>query len=381
MKRDRNEERQTAYRDRNDERKIAAVRKRNEERQIVAVMGVTGSGKSYFISHTSKNANVQIGNGLQSCTSSVECVTFDLDGQAVSLVDTPGFDDTNKSDTEILKLVSEWLAQTYENGIRLKGILYLHRISDVRMGGSALRNLSMFKKLCGESCYSNVILMTTRWDTTDKATGESREAELADSFWKPMIARGSKMLRYATDEDGIAAVKMLVNKEVPITLKIQTELVDEHKELINTGAGNELAGELKRLKEKYEKERKEFESQMKQAIADKDKELHDELDKMRKEAKANRENFEKQEKQLKEAVRNAEKRAKAQVVQLSSPPPSQTVTQTPSPASSHPCPLPSHPSPPPTPRTPDKPVWQKVVETAVDILIPPLGILRRVLNF
>ena len=37
---------------------------------------------------------------------------FTLDGRVVSLVDVPGFDDTSKSDAEILKIIAAFLAST-----------------------------------------------------------------------------------------------------------------------------------------------------------------------------------------------------------------------------------------------------------------------------
>jgi len=62
----------------------------------------------------------------------------------------PGFDDTSRSDTDVLKDVAFFLSQTYKHTVRLAGIIYLHRITDMRMAGSSLRNLTMFKKLCGD---------------------------------------------------------------------------------------------------------------------------------------------------------------------------------------------------------------------------------------
>ena len=51
--------------------------------------------------------------GLESCTSQVEITDdFVLGGRTVTLVDTPGFNDTSKSDTEILKMIAYFLAAT-----------------------------------------------------------------------------------------------------------------------------------------------------------------------------------------------------------------------------------------------------------------------------
>ena len=51
--------------------------------------------------------------GLESCTAEVQLSDgFTLEGRRVVLVDTPGFDDTSKSDTEILQTIAAFLAAT-----------------------------------------------------------------------------------------------------------------------------------------------------------------------------------------------------------------------------------------------------------------------------
>ena len=59
-------------------------------------------------------SDLRVGMNLESCTAEVQLAdTFILDGQPVILIDTPGFDDTNKSDTDILKLIAAFLATTW----------------------------------------------------------------------------------------------------------------------------------------------------------------------------------------------------------------------------------------------------------------------------
>lgn len=38
---------------------------------------------------------------------------FLLDGKVVTLIDTPGFDDTVKTEAEILRLITDFLSATY----------------------------------------------------------------------------------------------------------------------------------------------------------------------------------------------------------------------------------------------------------------------------
>ena len=51
--------------------------------------------------------------GLESCTSKVQVAnTFELSGKLVTLVDTPGFDDSRMSDTDVLKMIAVYLSLT-----------------------------------------------------------------------------------------------------------------------------------------------------------------------------------------------------------------------------------------------------------------------------
>jgi len=54
-----------------------------------------------------------IGNSLYPCTKQVGSVSFkDEDGSHVTLVDTPGFDDNELADFEILKRIARWIASS-----------------------------------------------------------------------------------------------------------------------------------------------------------------------------------------------------------------------------------------------------------------------------
>ena len=52
--------------------------------------------------------------GPGSCTAEIKFTNgFTLDGRKVTLTDIPGFDDTTKSDAEILNIIAAYLAHTY----------------------------------------------------------------------------------------------------------------------------------------------------------------------------------------------------------------------------------------------------------------------------
>jgi len=185
-----------------------------------------------------------------------------LEGQEITLVDTPGFADTSISDTDVLKMIAGFMETSYQDGILLSGIIYLHQITHNRVEGPSLRNIDMFQRLCGDSGLKNVILATTMWDTasTQQEINKfvEREQELKSDFWNRMIERGSQVRRYYNDrETGEQLIRELVRHE-PVPLDIQYELVVEHKNLVDTAAGSYIDEGLEQLHQKYQKDLDEY---------------------------------------------------------------------------------------------------------------------------
>lgn len=189
------------------------------------------------------------------------------DGLKIYLVDTPGFDDTERTDTEILLQIAGWLSSAHTAKVKLSGIIYLHRIPDVRVGGSGVKNLKMFRGLCGEDNLGSVVLATTMWDSVahNMPMGEAREAQLKDepNLWGKMIDHGSMVMRHDRGEtSGMEILRYLIGRREKITLAIQKELNDENKPLNDTGAGAVLVTEMERLREMYERKILELETRL-----------------------------------------------------------------------------------------------------------------------
>jgi len=254
----------------------------------IAVMGATGSGKTTFINLVS-GSNLRVGRGLQSCTSVVQAAApFELGGRRIFLVDTPGFDDTTKSDTDILKEIGAFLADTYQKGMYLSGVIYIHRISDFRMGGISRRNFNMFRRLCGDESLMNVLIVTNMWGEVDFELGEAREAELRDQdmFFKPALDKHARFLRHLnTLESAQAIIRCIINNR-PMALQIQHELVDKQMDLSQTAAGTELNRELTEQARKHKEELREIQAEMQAAIKAKDEETRQELDEVAQKLKA-----------------------------------------------------------------------------------------------
>jgi hypothetical protein len=93
------------------------------------------------------------------------------------LIDTPGFDDTERTHAEVLTEIGRFLEAQYPSGTNLMGIIYIHPIRDTRHQTSSLRNLRIFRKLCGDSHLANVVLATTRWRGVNEPANTSWEKE------------------------------------------------------------------------------------------------------------------------------------------------------------------------------------------------------------
>ena len=161
-------------------------------------------------------------------TSKVESFEVTIGYTTLVLVDTPGFDDTKMSDFEIFQTIATWLEATFEKGQLLNGIVYLHRITNTRVAGSARRALHVFQRICGEENYKNVILATTFWNSIAhcEETGVDREHQLLsnEGFWKSMKEKGAQTTRLARDYKTILPALIEMAAKPKVTLEIQHEL-------------------------------------------------------------------------------------------------------------------------------------------------------------
>ena len=156
------------------------------------------------------------------------------------------------------------MTTSYEKEVKLTGILYLHRITDVRMSGTTFRNLRMLGKLCGADAASKVIFVTTMWDKTSTRLGqqdgqkgkerlqrEKREQELMDKYWRPMLELGARTARFFQDKENCALdiIKRLLDasvSEAKPTL-LEQEVVEQNRAIVETEAAKALYSQMQTL--------------------------------------------------------------------------------------------------------------------------------------
>ena len=198
--------------------------------------------------------------GPESCTTEVKLADgFTLNGRVVTLIDIPGFDNVLKSDMDILKIIAAFLAATwvhitkrrpsifqtellkrYEKGLKLSGIIYIHRISDDGFGGIADRNLNMFHRLCGASTLRNAIIVTNMWEGGSRDIYGAHERELSSDFFKSALDAGAQIVRHHNTVESAHNIIWGIVENDTVALKIQRELVDGQKDIIDTTAGKAI---------------------------------------------------------------------------------------------------------------------------------------------
>jgi hypothetical protein len=250
-------------------------------------MGMTGAGKTRFISLcTGEPVLENDGDILQSCKheismlkvgfsdrhsgpSGVSLHSIQCNGKTVHLIDTPGFDDTNRPDEDVFQELAYWMVKSYKMNVRIGGIVYLHRVTDPRVQGSALRALRIFKKTCGADNYAGIVLATTRWDEVNSTVGSKRVRELKDKpeFWGEMVAGGSHVSD--TSAGRISALKIVnyfATKNKTYILQLQKEMVDQDTPLHQTGAGQILYSSWELEKDRLEAQAKTTLEQMREDV-------------------------------------------------------------------------------------------------------------------
>ena len=75
------------------------------------------------------------------------------------------------------------------------------------------------------------------WGEVAQDVGEARERELASIFLKPALDKGAQMIpHHNTEQSAHDVIRRIMNNH-PVVLQIQRELVDEHRDVENTAAG------------------------------------------------------------------------------------------------------------------------------------------------
>lgn len=194
-------------------------------------------------------------------TKTVDSYEFTFGGLRHVLVDTPGFDDNTVSDQDILADICTWLSSSHGEDARVSAIIYMHRITDTRIQGSAMSNFHRFSRLCGKDSLSRVSLCTTFWDIygPDPGAAEARFQQLQQpEFWGKMVQKGSTIYKApSTQRQAREFVHSLANRRPVIS---DAEAPEETAEMLDLK-------QLMEQREQYDGKLLEAKRQLEQEMA------------------------------------------------------------------------------------------------------------------
>ncbi|KAL4062627.1 hypothetical protein V8B97DRAFT_1995437 [Scleroderma yunnanense] len=81
------------------------------QESVIIIMGPTGSGKSNFVNKLIDIKEDKAACGLKSHTQSIREFHISTSNGVYVFVDTPRFDDTYRSDREVLRMIANWLEE------------------------------------------------------------------------------------------------------------------------------------------------------------------------------------------------------------------------------------------------------------------------------
>lgn len=234
-----------------------------------ALNGVTGAGKTTFASLASGRKHLKIGKGDRSCRNSLlimvklsvpdgaanphagthrpQEATFRFEGQVVTLIDTPGFQDPERDDEDVLEHIAKYLAERYGNGLLLDGLILFHPANsrDTMRRATEKDLTEIVQRILGKNVYDRVAIASTKWDKVSnqaRAVHEEDRRKQPGGVWHSMCSQGAVVFRHDnTKPSADTILRFLASRpNRPFPVLMQEELVSHNGHLASTSAGQEM---------------------------------------------------------------------------------------------------------------------------------------------
>jgi hypothetical protein len=205
-----------------------------------------------------------------SVTQVVQTSSALVDNAWVNLIDTPGWDDTHRTDTDILTLIGDHLGNLFGADQLLQGVVLLQPITGTRVYGTERKRTRLFEKICGMSAFPNIVIATTMWsDVVDQAAAHQRVQERIGSpeFWGSMVQGGARVMKHDnTQESALTIIRTLLSNQAR-PLQLQTELAQGY-DLANTSVGVQLTADITAMVFTGQNRIEELEEEVRRTAAD-----------------------------------------------------------------------------------------------------------------
>ena len=160
------------------------------------------------------------------------------------------------------------------------GIIYIHRISNVRITGISPRNFRMFRQLCGESTLKKVVLITNMRGEVSRDIEEARENELITNVFKPALDKGAQLARHYNTTQSAYDIIRRITENSPTLFPTQWPFFDEYEDIPDTSAREAINRELNEQIRHRQAEMKAVQEEVMQALKERDKEFEQDIRKL-----------------------------------------------------------------------------------------------------
>ncbi|KAH9949953.1 hypothetical protein B0H21DRAFT_687542, partial [Amylocystis lapponica] len=197
-------------------------------------------------------------------THDIQSTTIQLAGQAITLIDTPGYEfhDAHHSKTQddVLREITVFLNRTYSNR-KLDGVVYVHRVSDRPQGGIPKENFRRFQRVCA---MTNVVV--AMWD--DRGGDDAEDVFPRNlALFQDALDNGAQMPPY----DGTApAAKLILTRflaESAEVVRLQRELEIQQRPVSWRTAAAGIASRLEMQEQSHRQDMEELRQRLQRDTA------------------------------------------------------------------------------------------------------------------
>lgn len=222
--------------------------------KIVILLGITGVGKSSFINCITNTTRCKVGSSAKSCTQTIMQSDMSKDGYNFYFVDTPGLDDGEGDEENIVQLNS--IKSKFP---RINAMIICLKMDDLKLSKSLKKSLIQFMETfpCSDF-WNHVIILRTHAERSPKferkkkniegkfLEGIHNDTELKDYMEKKGIIVPANLKEFFVDSDSEG---------------LEEDTENEYKNVLNAIKKiYPLYKEIKVTKEEYVKELKDGET-------------------------------------------------------------------------------------------------------------------------
>ena len=282
----------------------------NKKELKVVLIGQTGSGKSKLGNFILQSEFFKVGNGKSSETEIISEGNTYLDGMSVTIVDTPGLNDTNSKDEEIM----DKIVKKFKDDNSIDGIILVYSFRNMRRVQKHQELVNNLLEIFGKDLlekrlkviFTNSVIGEER-DETDEIL-EREQMNDAKEFlnymvmdhemiflnskkkfydrFRPKIIELLNQIYHIKEKYGSINNALIKKKELEfIEKEKQKEKERMEKELKRQK--EEYEREQKKQKEESERRQKELETKMKEKLAMHERNQKEELERLQKEKRDN----------------------------------------------------------------------------------------------